>query len=255
MSLSAPPCVILTRRRTGAADLYRLLGNYLPWERKGNEPFLWSRSMGDVSKRFHAGELDAAKQLLSAELSKGITFKHQFETESWGFNTFLLQALEACGYRVIRVEREREDERLFSLLVASHFSTWAREGIEGVRERLRKREPAPDIAAARVSALVRDEAGYRRWIDAELPRYRLDCLTVTYEAFFRNGVKALSLADEIFAFAGLGSRASILDDASLLRFIFSGEHHTLGLIDYSENLFQVHQQIVAELGAAAKLPR
>ncbi len=246
-----PPCVILTRRRTGASDLYHLLGNYVPWTCKGTEPFIWSRSMGEVSRQFHGGEQSRAREQLMGHLAEGVFFKHQFETDSFGFNQMLLSALAEAGYRVLHVEREREDERLFSLVIASHFKTWARESIETIRERLRGRQETPAIDLEQVRQMVRDELGYRRWIDAEWERHRLERLTVTYEAFFRNGLRALPLADEVFAFAGLGSRASMLDDASLLRFLFSGEHHTLGLIQYSDALFEVHRVICEELEAHA----
>ena len=252
MSPVGPPCVILTRRRTGAGDIYKLLGNHMPWPRRGNEPFLWTRSMGEVSRMFHQGQPELAEEQLDAELSLGVFFKHQLETESWPFNTVLLRQLEAHRYRVIHIDRESEDERLFSMVVANHFSTWAQEGIESLRDHLRRSEPAPKVDLERVRSLVHEEAGYRRWIDEQMPKYRLERLAMSYEAFFRNGLKALPLADELFAFAGLGARASILDDASLLRFIFKGEHYTLGLMEYSADLRGVHQLIQAELAAAAE---
>ena len=244
------PCVILTRRRTGASDLYHLLGNYVPWACKGTEPFIWSRSMGEVSRQFHTGDVPRARAMLMEFLAEGVFFKHQFETDSFEFNQLLLSGLSEAGYRVLNVERECEDERLFSLVIATHFKTWARESIESIRQRLRDQAEVPVIDFDRVRQLVRDELAYRRWIEAEWGRHRLERLTVTYESFFRNGLRALPLADEVFAFAGLGSRASMLDDASLLRFLFSGEHHTLGLIQYSPVLFQVHQTICEELDAA-----
>lgn len=246
------PCVILTRRRTGASDLYHLLGNYVPWTCKGTEPFIWSRSMGEVSRQFHTGDAARARALLMEFLAEGVFFKHQFETDSYEFNQLLLSALSDAGYRVLHVERECEDERLFSLVIATHFKTWARESIESIRDRLREQEDIPSIDLGQVRQLVRDELAYRRWIEAEWGRHRLARLTVTYESFFRNGLQALPLADEVFAFAGLGSRASMLDDASLLRFLFSGEHHTLGLIQYSPVLFQVHQTICEELEATRR---
>lgn len=241
------PCVILSRRRTGAGDIHNLLGSYVPWHRLGPEPFFWSRPLGEVSKRFHAKDVAQARELLLAELARGVFFKHQYETESWEFNSLLLQMLEACRYRVVRFEREDEAERLFSMVISSHFSTWARDGIDGLRERLRRREPAQPVDLDHVRKLVREEAGYKRWFDAEYGKYQIDTLSLSYEAFFRRGLRALPLADELFAFAGLGSRVSLLDDASLLRFIFSGEHYTLGLLEYSEDLRQVHAVIMDEL--------
>ena len=248
------PCVILSRRRTGAGDVYKLLGNHVPWTKIDAEPFFWSRSLGEVSKRFHAQEESSARDLLLTELSRGLFFKHQYETESWAFNSFLLQLLEACNYRVIRFEREDEAERLFSMVVASHFSSWARDGIGELRERLRRGESIAPVDLQRVRHLVREEQQYRQWFDAEYAKYRIETLSLSYEAFFRHGLDALPLADELFAFAGCGSRASVLDDASLLRFIFSGEHYTLGLLAYSEELREVHRVIVHELARPAPVP-
>ena len=204
----------------------------------------------EVSRRFHTGDVPGARAQLMEFLTEGVFFKHQFETDSYDFNRLLLSALQEAGYRVLNVERECEDERLFSLVIATHFKTWARESIESIRNRLRDGQETPVIDLALVRQMVRDELAYRQWIEAEWGRHHLARLTVTYESFFRNGLRALPLADEVFAFAGLGSRASMLDDASLLRFLFSGEHHTLGLVQYSPVLFEVHQTICEELEAA-----
>ena len=177
----------------------------------------------EVSRRFHTGDVPGARAQLMEFLTEGVFFKHQFETDSYDFNRLLLSALQEAGYRVLNVERECEDERLFSLVIATHFKTWARESIESIRNRLRDGQETPVIDLALVRQMVRDELAYRQWIEAEWGRHHLARLTVTYESFFRNGLRALPLADEVFAFAGLGSRASMLDDASLLRFLFSGE--------------------------------
>jgi hypothetical protein len=203
--------------------------------------------MGEISRLFHGGKPEAARAALDEELSRGVYFKHQFETESWDFNTMVLEAVAAAGYRVLYIDRDREDERLFSMVVASHFSTWAREGIANVRERLRRQETAPEVNPETVLKLVRDELRYKHWIEAELPRHGLETLSFSYEAFFRSGLGALELADQVFAFAGLGARNSVLDDASLLRFIFNGEHYSLGLIEYSDQLHKVHSLIEHEL--------
>lgn len=249
------PCIILSRRRTGAGSLYKLLAQHVPWVRMGSEPFFWSRAMGEVSRRFHTqasvGESASghpnARELLLSELSRGVFFKHQYETESPEFNSFLLQSLAACRYRVLRFEREDEAERLFSMVVASHFSVWAREGMDQLRERLRRREPTPPVNLDEVRKLVREEQRHRLAFEAEYSRHDIETMSLSYEGFFRQGVLALRQADELFAFAGIGSRGSVLDDASLLRFVFSGEHYTLGLMAYSDDLREVHRVIVETL--------
>ena len=249
------PCIILSRRRTGAGSIYKLLAQHVPWVCMGSEPFFWSRSMGEISRRFHtqarlgegASSPLSARELLLSELSRGVFFKHQYETESIEFNSFLLQALAACRYRVVRFERDDEAERLFSMVVASHFSTWGREGIGQLRDRLRHREPMPPVDLDEVRKLVREEMRHRQAFDAEYSRHQIDTLTLSYEGFFRRGVQALPAADALFAHAGISSRSAVVDDASLLRFIFSGDHHTLGLMAYSEDLREVHRVIVETL--------
>lgn len=241
------PCVILSRRRTGAGDIYKLLEQHLPWKRLGSEPFFWDRPLGYIAQQYARGEIDAARTALGEELRKGLFFKHQYETESWDFNLMLFEHMAELGYGAILFERRDEHERLFSLVVAQTFSAWARDGIDGLRERIRRGDLVPVIDLDAVRTMVRQEMAYQCWFDANYARFGIDTLRLSYEDFYRNGLAALPLADALFAFAGAGVRESVLDDASLLRFIFGGEHHTMGLLAYSDALRQAHAVILDEL--------
>lgn len=238
---------ILSARRSGAEALYRLLSPALPGRLAGGQPFHWENIWGEVSRSFHQGAREQARAVLDARLDGGELFHHRYDAESWDFNEMLLDALGAAGYRLLVIERELTVDHLFSIVVCEHLRCQDAAAVERLREQLRA---GPDVAPPDAQAtreLVDRQWQTRQWFRRALSQCRADRLVCHYEDLFLRGVAGLAAVDEVFAFAGVGSRAAVIDDASLLRFIFSGHHYTAGLAAYSAALAQVRSDIDAEL--------
>ena len=249
-----PPCVILTRRGSGAEDLLRLLAPHRPSVSLGVNPLLWNGPLGEVSRRFHGGDSDAARHLLAAALAAGPLFLHAMDTESHDFNRFLLPLLTASSARVIRLEREDEAHRLFSRLLADHLGADDPATLATLPDRLRQGEPVALPGPAALQAWVRDEQRYRQIFDTDIAATPLTLLPISHEALFCHGVQTLARADELFAFAGAGSRSARLDDASLLRFAFGCQASVLDLRAAAPALRDAHRHILAALGGLPPIP-
>lgn len=239
--------VILSQRRCGASAVYRLLAPWLPAPGLGGQPFEWTQAWGDISQCFHQRSREEATRLLDTRLQAGAFFHHRQDTEAWDFNAMLLAGLQRAGYRVVWVDRAASVERLFSLALALHLKCHDASDVERWRDRLAEGELSPAIDPASLADLVKAQAASQRWLERALAESGLPCLRLRYEDLFRSGVRALETADELFAFAGLGMRAALVDDASLLRFVFSGAFYTEGLADHSAALQAVRARIAAEV--------
>lgn len=238
---------ILSARRSGAEALYRLLSPALPGRLIGGQPFHWDSAWGEVSRSFHEGAREPARAALDARLDGGGFFHHRYDAESWEFNEMLLDALAAAGYRLVVIERALTVEHLFSIAVSEHLGCVDAAAVERLREQLRAGGEVAPLETQAIRRLVREHWQTRQWFRRALGQCRADRLACHYEDLFLRGVASLAAIDEVFAFAGVGSRAAVIDDASLLRFIFSGHHYTAGLAAYSGVLAQVRSDIDAEL--------
>lgn len=246
MTARPPRVAILSHRRCGASVVYRLVSPWLPTAALGGQPFEWAHAWGDVSQCFHQRSRQEAAALLDARLREGASFHHRQDTEAWDFNEMLLAGLKRAGYRVVWVDRALSVERLFSLAMAQHLQCLGVADVERWRARLAAGEQPPAIDPASLVQLVQAQAASQRWLENALAGTGLPCLRLPYEALFRHGVAAaLETADELFAFAGLGMRQALVDDASLLRFVFSGAFYTEGLADHSATLHEAWLQIAA----------
>jgi len=238
---------ILSARRSGAEALYRLLSPALPGHLVGGQPFHWENVWGEVSRSFHAGAREQARAVLDARLETGGLFHHRYDAESWDFNEMLLDGLAAAGYRLLVIERELTVDHLFSIVVSEHLRCRDAAAVNQLREQLRT---GPDVAPPEAQVtrrVVQDHWQTRQWFRDALDRCSANRLSCHYEQIFLSGVAGLAAVDEAFAFTGAGSRAAVIDDASLLRFIFSGHHYTAGLAAHSAALAQVRNDIEAEL--------
>jgi len=248
---ATPPFAILSARQSGASVVYRLLATLLPGRAVGSEPFRWTEPLGEVSRRFHAGEPAVARELLRAALGQAAFFHHNFDAESGPFNQMLLDALADAGYRIIRVRRDDSREHLFSRYLRASLPCADAAAVARWRERLAGGHALPPIDAAEVRSSVQADIDYFRWFDAEFAARALPTLTCTHGELFRSGIAALATVDALFDWAGLPARAARLDDAAVLRLLFHGEHHTGGLRAYSDELAKARgwiDALVADAG-------
>lgn len=238
---------ILSARRSGAEALYRLLSPALPGSLIGGQPFHWESIWGEVSRSFHEGARAPARATLDARLEGGGLFHHRYDSESWEFNEMLLDALAAAGYRLVVIERALTVDHLFSIVVSEHLGRIDAAAVERLREQLRAGDEVAPVEPQAIRRLVQEQWQTRQWFRRALGQCRADRRLCHYEDLFLRGVASLAAVDEVFAFAGVDSRAAVIDDASLLRFIFSGHHYTAGLAAHSAVLAQVRGDIDAEL--------
>ncbi|WP_374674452.1 hypothetical protein [Ideonella sp.] len=247
-------CVVLGRPRCGAHFVYRLLAAHVPARDLGVQPFAWQAPLGEWSRRFHAdASADVLLPGLTQALEDGVFFLHLHEAESWAFNALVLDALAAAGYRVLRVGRRDEAARLLSLWVAQACGAWSQTEVQAVRDGALRGAP-PTLPADRatddaVRSFVHAQQANARWMDAELARRGLPVMVVAHEALFHDGIGVLDRANEVFAFAGAGSREAVLDDETLLRLVFTGESHTPGLVAHWPLLRRVAEVIAREVHA------
>jgi hypothetical protein len=238
---------ILAPRRGGARALYQLLAPTLRGRLLGGQPFHWDNVWGDVSRSFHAGQREQAQALLDACLAKGALFHHRYDTEAWDFNEMLLGALARAGYRLLVMQRELSVEHLFSIIASEHLNCRDASDVQRLRERLgggaEVEAPDADETRRQVQLQWQTQSWFQRVLGACPAAHRV----CRYERLFLRGVAGLQVADELFGFAGLGPRNALVDDASLLRFLFSGQHYTAGLAAYSPALGAMRSCIEAEL--------
>lgn len=244
-----PPIAILSARRSGALSLYRLLAPALHGRAVGGEPFHWDNAWGEVSRRFHEGTADAARTALEARLADGSCFHHRYDAESWDFNAMLLDALARAGYRLLVIEREPSIEHLFSILLTEHLGCRDAAAIARLRARMQAGEPVEAPPAETARELVRRQWHTHEWFGQALAACSAPRQMCRYDDLFLRGVAGLAAVDEVFRFAGIGSRQALIDDASLLRFLFGGHHYTAGLAAYSPAWRLLREQIAAELAA------
>lgn len=241
-----PPCIVLSRRRTGAQTLFRLLGDYLPGTNLGSDPFNWSRQLGMVSRAFHEGRQDEARALLDEQLGQGAFFSHHYESESREFNAMLFRGLADSGCRVVLIERRNEVERLFSLIMATHFGAWEREAIESLRNLINSGNITVGLDMTAIRRMVADENAYSQWFRLQYPGFGVDTFEFAYEDFFHDGIGVLDLADRLFGFVGLGARSALLNDSSLLRFSTNGGHFMKSLLQYSQELRELYAWLLID---------
>jgi hypothetical protein len=245
---------ILSARRSGADAIFRLLSPAAGGSSAGVRPFHWDNAWGEVSREFHQGSAERARALLDECLAAGTLFWHCYDDESWDFNQMLLDALVPAGYRLLVVERAPSVEHLLSILVAEVHDCRDAAAVGRLRERLQAGEDVAVPPADEVRQRVHGQWQSHRWFERALAASAAPRLVCRFEKLFQRGVAGLALVDEIFAFAGLGSREAVIDDASLLRFLWAGQHYTAGLAAYSPALRALRQEIAAELARLQAQP-
>lgn len=238
---------ILSARRCGSAAVYRLLAPAAGQPLVGGQPFHWDHAWGEVSREFHQGSVERARQLLDESLASGALFHHRYDAESWDFNQMLLDALASAGYRIVVLERELDADHLFSIVVSEHHDCRDAEAVTRLRERLQAGDEVPAVSGEDARQMVFGQSKTRQWIQAALSKCAAPCHIVSFERLFLRGVAGLQVVDDLFAFVGLAPRNALFDDGSLLRFLWSGQHYTAGLAAYSPALRALHGDIVAAL--------
>ncbi|MCA0177120.1 MAG: hypothetical protein LCH73_12675 [Proteobacteria bacterium] len=242
------PCVLLSRRLSGAPTLHRMLAAHLPWRDLDEGPFRADGPLHAVVE-LAASEPQAAHAALIEALQPGLWFTHLYETESRDFNRLLLHALAESGYTVLHLDRTDEVDRLFALALAQRAQVWRAHEVDTLRERLRAGESPPDLSALALQHLVQHELAYRHWMQAELAHYPHRVHTVTHAELYRSGLQGLVTVDALFGACGLGQRQARLDDASLLRLLFHADDHASGLRQYAPALQQAYALIQQEAHA------
>jgi len=238
---------ILSARRSGAEAVLRLLAPAAGARSVGAQPFHWDRAWGAVSREFHQGEPQRARALLDECLQAGALFRHCYDAESWDFNQMLLDALAQAGYRLLVVERAPTVEHFFSIIVAEVHDCRDAAAVAGLRERLRAGEDVAPLGVEDVRQRVFGQWQTHHWFQRVSAACALPRLVCRHEHLFLRGVAGLAAVDEMFAFAGLGPRDATIDDASLLRFLWAGQHYTAGLAAYSPTLRALRAEIANEL--------
>jgi hypothetical protein len=241
------PVMLLTRRRTASVEIYRMLASHVAQPDAGIEPFSPGQPFELVSAAFREGRLWDLGRLVRQALRPRPFFRYQYDVLPADLGQVVFEALAQAGYRAIRLEREDEAERLFSLAVCSHFNLWSASAIVELRDRVRagERVSAPSTRVAR--QLVRTELARKQWFDRAFGGCGIPAASFTYEALFRRGTAVFGEADRLFAAAGLPNREACVGDASLLRFAFHRGHYTLALAQYSRPYLAVYEAIKEEL--------
>ncbi|MGM9487219.1 hypothetical protein [Ideonella sp. YS5] len=238
---------ILSARRSGADAVLRLLGPALGGPTVGAQPFHWDNAWGEVSREFHQGSPERARGLLDEALGAGALFRHCYDAESWDFNQMLLDALAQAGYHVLFVERAPSVEHLFSIIVADAHDCSDAAAVVRLRERLQAGEELATPSAQELRQRIDQQWQTHQWFERAVGACAASVLVCRYERLFLRGVAGLAAVDEMFAFAGLGPREAAIDDASLLRFLWSGQHYTAGLAAWSPALLDLRRGIESEL--------
>lgn len=238
---------ILSARRTGAEAVLRLLEPAAAGLSVGGQPFHWDHPWGSVSREFHEGSPERARELLDDRLRAGALFRHCHDAESWDFNQMLLDALARAGYRLLVIERALSVEHLFSVIVSEFHDCRDAAAVARLRARLQAGEDVEALSAEEVRQRVFGQWQTHHWFQRALAACSAPRLLCRHEELFLRGVAGLAAVDEMFAFAGLAPRNALVDDASLLRFLWAGQHYTAGLAAYSPALRALRAVIETEL--------
>ena len=244
---SAPPLLVLTRQRTGAGEIFKMLVSHVARPSAGSDPLLPGQPFHVVAQAFQEGRLWELRRLVRQVLQPRPFFKYQYDVEPVDLSQQVFETLAECGYRALILDREDEAERIFSLAVCSHFGAWDMAAIDQLRRRARDGETLSAPSVRTVRALVRAELARRAWFDRVFPGFGIPSQTFTYEAIYRRGLGVLREMDRLFGFAGLPNREALVGDESLLRFTFLRGHYTLGVVQYSRALMEVYDVIREEL--------
>jgi hypothetical protein len=245
--MPSPRIAILSVRRCGAAAVHRLLAPALSGPSVGGQPFHWDNPWGAVSREFHEGSPERARVLLDESLAGGALFHHRHDAESWDFNQLLLDGLVRADYRLVIVDRAFGVDHLFSILVSQQHDCSDAEAVARLRERLQDGVDVAVASAEETRQAVHLQWRTQHWFDGALAACEARRLVCRFEQLFLRGVAGLAVVDELFAFAGLAPRNAVVDDASLLRFLWAGQHYTAGLAAYSPALMAQRRDIEAEL--------
>jgi hypothetical protein len=254
MTMTAHRLAILSARRSGADAVLRLLGPAIGGPSVGAQPFHWDNAWGEVSREFHQGSPERARALLDEALAAGALFRHCYDAESWDFNQMLLDALAKAGYRLLLVERAPSAEHLFSIIVAEGHDCSDAAAVARLRERLQAGEEVAPLPADELRRRVDRQWQTHEWFRRAVGACAAPLMVCRYERLFLRGVAGLAVVDEVFAFAGLGPRDAVIDDASLLRFLWAGQHYTAGLAAWSPALLALRRGIEAELASLQAQP-
>lgn len=238
---------ILSARRCGSAAVHRLLAPVAGRPVVGGQPFHWDHAWGDVSREFHRGSAERSRQLLDEHLASGALFHHRYDAESWDFNQMLLDALAGAGYSIVLVDRALNAEHLFSIILADRHDCRDAEAVARLREALQGGADVAAVATADARDAVTRQVKTQQWLQRALSNCPVPCHVVSFERLFLRGVVGLEVVDGLFAFAGLAPRNATLDDGSVLRFLWTGQHYTSGLAAYSPALQALYGDIAAAL--------
>jgi hypothetical protein len=245
---------ILSARRCGSAALHRLLAPAVAGPAVGGQPFHWDLPWGAVSREFHQGSTERSRQLLDECLASGAMFHHRYDAESWDFNQMLLDALAQAGYGLVVIERTLDVDHLFSIFVAQHHDCRDAATVTRLRHALQTGHEVPSVPADDVRQGVFRQWQTQQWFDRALAHCAAPRQVCAFEKLFLRGVAGLAVVDELFAFAGRAPRNALVDDASLLRFLWMGQHYTAGLAAYSPALRTLRADIATELSRIRQQP-
>lgn len=246
-----PRAIILSMRRSGGRGVQKLLGEVSPADSDmGDDPFLWSRPLGEISRLFHEGQPVESLRLLSRALARGLCFKHSFDLSTADFNRMLMCELNRQNYHLIYVEREDEAARLFSLYVASKYDVWTRLEMASLRVQMKQSPPNEVTNQAAITQMIQAQQARFAELRSMLSESTMPILRIGFETFFRSGAGVIPVADELFNFAGLGSRGASLSDETLLQTVWGGEHYSEALCAFSPGLLTARNFIASHLARA-----
>lgn len=252
--MSAPRIAILSARRCGSAAVHRLLAPAIAAPAVGGQPFHWDLAWGAVSREFHQGSAEHARRLLDEYLVSGALFHHRYDAESWEFNQMLLDALAGAGYALVVIERTFDVDHLFSIFMAERYDCRDAAAVGRFRHSLQTGLEVPAVPTEDARNAVFRQWRTQQWFQQASAACAAPRHVCGFERLFLRGVAGLAAADELFEFVGLAPRNALVDDASLLRFLWAGQHYTSGLAAYSPALRALRGDIAAELSRLAQEP-
>ena len=153
----------------------------------------------------------------------------------------------APGVSLLVIERALSVEHLFSVIVSEFHDCRDAAAVARLRARLQAGEDVEALSAEEVRQRVFGQWQTHHWFQRALAACSAPRLLCRHEELFLRGVAGLAAVDEMFAFAGLAPRNALVDDASLLRFLWAGQHYTAGLVAYSPALRALRAVIETEL--------
>jgi len=251
--MPAPRVAILSARRCGSAAVHRLLAPAIGAPAVGGQPFHWDLAWGGVSREFHQGSAEHSRRLLDECLASGALFHHRYDAESWEFNKMRLDALAHAAYRLVVIERTLDVDHLFSMFVAQRHDCRDAAAVARLRQGLQTGLEVPAVSIEDARHAVFHQRQTQQWFQRALAGCAAPRHVCGFEQLFLRGVAGLAAVDELFAFVGLAPRNALVDDASLLRFLWTGQHYTAGLAAYSPALRALRGDIAAELSRPGQL--